>query len=539
MLVGVGGTWCTRGHKAPDQHVGVGGTWCTRGHKAPDQHLHLPSGQCYTSTQAAREDSFASIQSGKQGLLCTNWDMRSNDIKPTTAQKALETNLDPLFYGSIAEIGAGQEVARNFFQAGGASGTVAKTLSAYDMQFSDAIYGQDDSGRYVVKSRLLRMLDKEYALVLKRVAQIRPANSRFFAFADTVSAKKYNTVSECHGWMGIRFQHQPGAEPSQVILHLRMFDSSNTGQQDALGTLGVNLIHSAFAHGCDPEALVDTLVDNLVWGRVEIDYVHFSGPAFGEVDEGQMLLRLVRSSLGPVVMIGPDGKGVLPADLLYKKHVLVLRGTFRPFTNINLDMIECGIDRFATKLGASIEDVVLLCEINIAHHVATGEGDISDLLDRVQMITELGYHVMVTSHFRYFRLAEYFGRHSKRSAGFILSVDNIRTVFEDRYYDGMEGGILEALARLFASNAMLLVYPLLMPDGEVLTADNLRIKEENKYLYRHLITNKRILSLYPDRSKLVPFDPEALAAMIASGDERWLDSVPPSVRKRLQATRHD
>ncbi|MBU8869405.1 MAG: hypothetical protein KOO60_00900 [Gemmatimonadales bacterium] len=451
----------------------------------------------------------------------------------TTLQKALEFNLNPLLYGSIVEIGAGQEVARNFFQAGGASGTIAQSSSAYDMRFSDAIYGPDDTGRYVTRKRLIRMLDREYELVIERVSEDRPAESLYFAFADTVSAKRFGVDSECHGWMGIRFQHEPGAPPSQIILHVLMLDSSNTGQQNVLGTLGVNLIHSTFKHLDDCRELVDSLNENLTWGRIEIDYLHFEGPCFNEEINRKMPLQLVSSSLGPVAMIDKRGQCALPADMMYKKIPLILRGTFRPFTNVHIDMIETGLKNLTAELKVDPDQVVLFCEMNIARHLYEGGDDLSDLQARVEMINDLGYNAMVTSHLRFFRLGEYFQKHSLRRIGFLLSVADLDSIFDNQYYEGLPGGILQAMAKLFSSDSKLLAYPNLTPGGEVRTVENLEISEDLRHLYDHLVFNRRILKLDPPRGRLVPFDPDALGGMISADDNKWMDAVPPLVRDRI------
>ena len=431
--------------------------------------------------------------------------MSADESNSTTRKKALELNLDPLIYGSIAEIGAGQEVARHFFQAGGASGTVARTLSAYDMNFSDAIYGADESGRYVTRGRLESMLQTEYGLLLERVSESRPPESRFFAFADTVAARSVRHAGDWHGWMGIQFQHGPCAGPSRVVIHVRMLDSSNRGQQDALGILGINLIHAAFMHGDDPGSLVDHLVDDLEWGRVEIDYIHFDGPCFDEVDDRQMNLRLVTSSLGPVAMFDADGRPALPADLMHGKDLLLLRGTFRPFLDVHADMARCGLDTFARELGTDEEHIAFFCEMNVARYLSEGLDEASDLLERVEAVTKQGYNAMVTSHLRYFRLSEYFSRRGRSRIGLLASVDNIYTIFDDRYYEGMEGGILEAAGKLFASDTKLLVYPNLTPDGTVVTVENLQVPEHLGHLYQHLVQNRRIVPLEPPRSSLVTF----------------------------------
>lgn len=450
-------------------------------------------------------------------------------------QKAFELNLEKKTYGSIAEIGAGQEVARHFFQAGGASGTVAKTMSAYDMQVSNAIYGSDESGRYVTCSRLESMLDKEYAEVLEYVAKAHPDSARkYFAFADTVAAKRYKSNKECHGWMGIQFQHEPGAAPSRMVLHIRMLDNSNLAQQEALGILGVNLIHSAFRYHQQPEQLIDTLSENLDWGRIEIDYIQLSGCCFHNIDNRKMNLRLVISSQGPVVMFSANGKGEMPADLIYQKEVLILRGVFRPFTLVHQEMIRKGQEAFAAELGVPLERIAFFCEVNIARYLSDKVDEISDLLERVEMLTELGYPVMVTSHLRYFRLSEYFSKYEKkRKIGFILSVDNLYALFDDRYYEGMEGGILQAMAALFASDSKLLVYPNLTPEGKVVSVESLELPQHLHYLYQHLVHNRRMIPLQQDINQLVPFSQEAFIDRIARGDRDWESAVPESVRRRI------
>ncbi len=426
----------------------------------------------------------------------------------TIRQKARELNLDPLIYGTFAEIGAGQEVARQFFRAGKASGTIAKTVSAYDMQMSDAIYGVEQSGRYVTRTRLESMLETEYADLLKRVAKGRSPDSTYFAFADTVAAKTLESDKDCQGWMGIRYQQHPSAAPSQVVLHVRMLDISNRDQQECLGILGVNLIYGAFRTAPDPDALVDALIQGLSWGRVEVDFIDFSGPAFESIDNRLMNLRLVTSSLSPVVMFKSNGQASLPTDLIFRKDVLILRGVFRPFTDVQKDMVRCGIETFTEDLATSEKNIVCFCEMNVAKYLSEGLDEVSDLEARVIEITGKGYHVMVTSHFRYFRLSEYFTRHDKRRIGFILSAENLHMIFDDRYYEGMEGGILEAMGKLFASDSKLLVYPTLMPgDKEMVTAHNIIVPQHQRHLYQHLLQNGRILPLTPDPATVVPFRP--------------------------------
>ncbi len=426
-----------------------------------------------------------------------------------TRAKAYQLNLDSLIYGTIAEIGAGQEVARQFFRAGKASGTVAKTVSAYDMQMSDAIYGIEQSGRYVSRSRLENMLDTEYYLLVQRLPGTRPPGTTFFAFGDTVAAKTRESSRDSHGWMGLKFQSSAGADPSRIIIHVRMLDEKNRDQQECLGTLGVNLIHSAFNLSHDPEALVDALIETLEWGRIELNFIEFSGPAFSEVDNRRLNIRLVTSSLSPVVMFTPDGNAAVPADLLFRRQVLLFRGSFRPFLPVHEDMIRCAVKYFSEHLSTSPKNIVSFCEMNIARYLSEGLDEISDLYERVTSLTQKGYHVMVTSHLRYFRLSEYFSGRDKHKIGFILSVDNIRAILDDTYYEGMEGGILEAMGKLFASDSTLLAYPNRAPGSdEIITIDNVAVPDHQKYLYRHLIHSGRIMALRPDPETLAPFIPD-------------------------------
>ena len=224
----------------------------------------------------------------------------------TTNRKALAINLDEPKYGTFAEIGAGQEVARHFFQAGGAAGTVAKSLSAYDMKFSDAFYGK--SARYVSRERLELMLNREYDLLVQRLEELRGDRSSFFVFADTVAARSFKGTNECHGWMGVRFQTEPKGPPNEVILHVRMLDRENILQQQALGVIGVNLLYGTFYLAKDQDGFVRSLADGLGQGRIEVDMINFAGPLFADVDNRIMSLKLVEHALTNAVLFSPKGE---------------------------------------------------------------------------------------------------------------------------------------------------------------------------------------------------------------------------------------
>src|SRR5277367_5685915 len=290
--------------------------------------------------------------------------------KLSTNQKALAINLDPLFYGTFAEIGAGQEVARWFFKVGGAAGTISKSISAYDMAVSDAIYGRGK--RYVSRERLQGMLDYEHGLNLERLQSARRDSTAFFAFAKTVAARNYQGTNECHGWMGVKYQAHPRDGDSQIIIHVRMLDNENDLQQETLGIVGVNLLYGAFFLHHKPESLLESLLDNLSTERLEIDMVEFSGIEFRHVDNRVMSLKLVQLGLSGAAMFGPSGEVLQPAEILRKKPVLVERGSFRPVTKVNIDMLRSARERFSSELKVESGEVVELMEITMRNLLAAG-----------------------------------------------------------------------------------------------------------------------------------------------------------------------
>jgi hypothetical protein len=330
----------------------------------------------------------------------------------TTNRKALTINLDDSKYGTFAEIGAGQEVARVFFQAGGAAGTIAKSMSAYDMTFSDAIYGK--APRYVSRERLQTMLDHEYALLIERLQEKRGATTKFFVFADTVAAKSFKGNNECHGWMGIRFQPAPGeTTPSEIVLHVRMWDKDNVRQQEAIGIVGTNLIYAAFYLRDDMEKLIASLADNVGSDRIEIDMLKFSGPAFAKVDNRLMSLHLVRHGLTNAVMFGPGGEVLQPSEVLYKKAILVERGSFRPVTHVNVDMLNCATAQFVQEPAVQGKDMIVLMEITMNNLLAGGALDPRDFLSRVDLLGDIGCTVLISNYSEYYRLTTYFRRYTK------------------------------------------------------------------------------------------------------------------------------
>jgi len=451
----------------------------------------------------------------------------------TTLDKALRINLDEKKYGSIAEIGAGQEVARQFFLAGAAAGTIAKTMSAYDMQFSDAIYGVQEGSRYVSQGRVKAMLDKEYALVVERVSQSRPRASRFFAYAATVSAKSFNRKNECHAWCGVRVQMYPGAEPSNIVVHVRMRDADAEAQQEALGIVGVNLIYAAYYYFENPKQLVDSLTDNLAQDRIEIDSIELLGPYFEDVDPCAINLHLIRSWKTRAIMIRPDGSIAVPSELLYKKNVMTIRGSFKPVTKLNVDMIEQGFKTFAKKSDVDQSNSIVLTEISLNDPFGN---DLNvpeeDLVVRIKLLNALGYSVMVSDYTRYFSLRAYFRQYTNHQIGIVLGMINVREIFDEDRYAGVEGGILEGFGKLFPDNTRLYVYPERAEDGSMSDLSRLELTARLQHLFKHLIENGFIRDIEPSDNELLSIYSRDVLKAIAQGNQ-WQDAVPEIVASEI------
>lgn len=454
----------------------------------------------------------------------------------TTMQKAFAFNMDDDKYGTIAEIGAGQEVSRCFFMAGGAAGTVAKTISAYDMSVSDAIYGEEQDKRYVSESRLKKMLEKEFGLLVHRVADRRPKTSTYFAFADTVTARSYSQRGECHGWMGIKLQLKPGAEASAILLHIRMLDESHSLQQEAVGILGVNLIYGAFKYYTRLDMLIQSLGHNLEWGRLEVDLIRFSGPQFEHVDNRLMALKLVEMELANAVVFSADRKTLMhPSDLFHNRNILVMRGMFKPVTHVSVDMITSGMEIFSRIPEVTAEDTIAVPEISIAEMRVQNAIDMPDILDRVDCLNLLGYPVIVSNYLRFFRMRDYIGRYTRKKVAFVLGIPNLVTLFDDAYYEGLEGGIMGAFASLFDRETLLFVYPMhdAQNPGAMITSETFPVPQKLKYFYRHLQANHMILPVEQYIDANMHIWAEDVLKQIKKGPGQWEKDVPQVVAREI------
>jgi len=451
-----------------------------------------------------------------------------------TADRALALNLDASVYGTLAEIGAGQEVARWFFSVGGAAGTVAKTMSAYDMTFSDAIYGK--APRYVSRERVVEMLDHEFALLRERLDASRGDRTRFFAFADTAAARSFTGTNECHAWLGVRFQHAFRAEPSDVILHARLLDDSNPRQQEAVGRLGVNFLHGALNLWREPARLIEVLLDEVGRERVEIDWIGVQGPAFAGVDNRLLGLHLVRTGLTPALLFDTSGTPLLASEAIRHTNVLVERGRFAPVTRLNLEMMRLATAAFAADAGGDAGEVRALMEITMNNLRDRGEADDADFLARVDLLAAAGMLVLVSDLGAFHDLGEYLAARRVTRTGLVLGVPLLRELFNEAHYRGLSGGILEAFGRLFTHGVRLYVQPTRdMIDGGIVTADTIRVAPHLAHLLEHLRANGFIRSLPCDPATLRTYSSEDVRGRICSGDPAWRELVVPEVAALIES----
>ncbi len=454
----------------------------------------------------------------------------SNDIK------ALNVNLNPNFYGTFAEIGAGQEVARNFFKAGGASGTIAKTMSAYDMIFSDSIYGVETDGRYVSKSRLHKMLDHEYGLLEERLIGEKYNERKFFAFANTVTTLNYSKTNESHGWMGVKFQTTPKGPSNEVILHVKLLDSDSSLQQNVLGKLGVNLIYACGEFSDSPNLFVDSLMDNLPKNSVEIDMLSMKGPCFAEVDNRLLSLILVTKGYTRVACFLADGSVVQPKDLLYKKNIAVLRARFKPITNLNIDMIESGVELFKKEYQLEDHDVLKLGEITL-NNLSGNENtiQIQDFLDRADMLRAIGIPVLVTNFQEHHELTAFLKTCKPNKMGIILGILNLIQILDTSKYKNPISDLLLQFGNLFSQDIKLFAYPY-KPYGQdkVYQSKTVELFEDVQFLYNYLLQNNLIVDIECKNKENLDTNSAELIEKIKRNEPQWEEAVPGIVSSLIK-----
>ncbi len=454
----------------------------------------------------------------------------------TPKQKALQVNLDANLYGSFAEIGAGQEVVRHFFRAGGSSGTIAKAMSAYDKAFSDAIYGREENNRYVCKSRLQKMLNHEYGLLEERLDREERPDRKYFAFANTVATINYSKTSNGHGWIGMRFQLHPDRPANEVIMHIFMHDNDARQQQEAIGILGCNLVYGCFNYHNNPEELMKSLYDELAMDRIEIDMVQMSGPDLDHVDNRLLSLQLVKNGMTEAVIFGADGKNLHPSNVLYKKNILAIRGSFRPVTKVNIDMITKGYNKFIKERKVDIDNLEVLFEITLNNLKADGDIDEQDFLDRAELLGSLGQSVLISNYQEYYKLTQYFSRYTKARMGLIMGVNNMLEIFDDKYYRNLNGGMLEAFGILYMRDLKIFLYPSQpSEEDDVLTSKNIPIHPRLKPLYDALIFNRRIIDIEDYDPEVLQIFSVKVLQMIKSGEPGWEEMVPGFIDELIKS----
>ncbi|GAA3580785.1 TonB-dependent receptor [Snuella lapsa] len=449
------------------------------------------------------------------------------DDVPSLKSKALRINLNENIYGTFAEIGAGQETARHFFRAGGASGTIAKAMSAYDKDFSDAIYGAEDDGRYVTEARLRKMLTHEMELMEQRITRDKHPNKIFFTYANTVATIDFAKQYKGHGWVGIKYQVEENKGYNEIILHVRFKETDARLQQETLGVLGTNLIYGAFYKYNEPKKLLRYLYDHLDKDQLEIDTINFSGPVFKNVDNRLMSLQLVKNGMTDAVMFGPDGTNVLPAKVFYKKNVLALRGSFRPVTKVNMEMYEKSYDMFIKENRVNPKNTIVVFEITLSNLRAEGEIDEQDFIDRADLLCSLGQSVMISNFQEYYKVVEYFSKYTKARMGLAMGVSNLVDIFDEKYYRHLSGGILEAFGKLFFKDLKVYLYPMLNPDtGELINSENLKVYPRMKELYKFFKYNGKVSDIKEYDSSIMNIFSRQILQMINEGDHGWEDMVP-------------
>jgi hypothetical protein len=455
------------------------------------------------------------------------------DMVLSAAQKALRTNLNPNIYGSFAEIGAGQETVRHFFRAGGASGTIAKAMSAYDKEFSDAIYGQEAAGRYVTENRLRKMLNHEYQLLHERINRETSPDKCFFAFANTVATINFAKTFKGHGWLGVRYQTSPDREANEVIVHVRLHEDNPKYQQETIGAMGVNLIYAAYNLYEEPKSFLLSLYDGIDRSAIEVDLINFSGPDFDHIDNRLMSLQLIKNGFTDAVIFGPEGKNLLPAELLYKKNILAMRGSFRPVTRVNMDMIKKGYKQFIKSKSVQKDDAIVLFEITLNNLLADGKLDEQDFLDRADILCSIGQTVLISNYQEYYRLVDYFAGFTKKRIGLIMGIPSLQEIFDEKYYEHLTGGILEAMGRLFSKSLVIYAYPF-RGETSITTVSDIVVNDLFRNIFDYLKQARRVRDIED-------FDPDILSIWsrevlhkIRSGETGWEESLPTYVDKIIK-----
>jgi hypothetical protein len=451
----------------------------------------------------------------------------------STKEKSVHINIDSNYYGAIAEIGGGQETVRHLFQAGGASNTVAKSISAYDKLFSDHFYNQGNPARHVAEDRLRKMIDHEYGELIEILD--KKNNRKFFAFANTVETLNFAKTNHGNGWLGIAVEGNDRYHPNKMFIHLKLHENDTLLQQNTLGALGINLIYGGLFQWEDPRDVLLSLLDNLDTGRVEVDYVSVEGPDLGWVDNRLLNLMLVSNDMTPAIMFDQSGKVQQPGELLYKKNVIVLRGYFRPINNLVMEFIEDSLANFKRDEDYRPDNTIAFCEISLKYLIQNKKVNEKDFLNRVDLLNKMGQSVMISKFYRYFQLVKYFAQFNLIKLRLVVGLPTFDKIMDPSNYTDLHGGLLEAMGALFQEKVKVYLYPYIdMNSGEVIYPEDSHFSESNRMLWQYLNATKKILVLKSIQPKTLEISSEYISGLIENGDESLINFVPEKVYQLIK-----
>lgn len=443
----------------------------------------------------------------------------------STKEKAVHINIDSHYYGSIAEIGGGQETARHLFQAGGASNTVAKTISAYDKSFSDHFYNQGAPSRYVAEDRLKKMVDYEYKELLKILDE--KIDQKFFAFANTVETLNYTKTNQGNGWLGMAIEGSDRMNPNKIYVHVKLYENDTLLQQYSLGTLGINLIYGGLFEWKDPRKILLALLDNLGIDRVEVDYIYVEGPDMTWVDNRILNLMLVSHNITPAIMFDESGKVQQPSDMLYKKNVMLMRGNFRPVTNLVIEFFEKSFEIFKRDEDYRPDNTIGFCELSLNSLMQNKKVDEKDFLQRVDLLNLVGQSVMVSRFTRYFELVNYFGQFRMIKLRIAVGMPTFDKILDSSLYTDLRGGLLESIGALFHENVKMYLFPYIDHEtGKAIYPDDAHFSGPKKHLWQYLNETRKILQLENISEDIIQHSSSHITELIYKGDEKLKEYIP-------------
>ncbi|MDD2798543.1 MAG: hypothetical protein PHV20_08125 [Bacteroidales bacterium] len=453
--------------------------------------------------------------------------------KLSTKEKSVRINIDSKYYGAIAEIGGGQETARHLFQAGGASNTVAKSISAYDKLFSDHFYNHGTPSRYVAEDRLRKMVDYEYDELIEILD--KKNSQKFFAFANTVETLNFTKTNQGSGWLGISVEGTKRYEPNKIFIHVKLHENDTLLQQYTLGALGINLIYGGLFEWEDPRKILLSLLDNLDTDRVEVDYIYVEGPDMKWVDNRILNLMLVSNNMTPAIMFDKDGKVQQPSDMLHKKNVLLLRGYFRPINNLGIDFINDSLAIFKQDEDYMPDNTIAFCEISLNSLMRNEKVDEKDFLHRVDLLNMMGQSVMISRFTRFFKLVNYFAQFKMIKLRLVIGLPTFEKILDNQNYTDLRGGLLEAMGTMFQENVKIYLFPYLdSKTDEVKYPEDTHFSPENRLLWQYLNITKKILILNSISSRNLKINSEYITKLIENGNDSFAEFVPQEVFEHIK-----